>query len=65
MAGRIIECQNTRYRGSVTRNHVPPPEGIQVEGLVYATSVLGGGKPSHPECLGDAIKPGFHGVGAL
>ena len=49
--------------GAVTRNHVPRRKGSQVEGLVYATSVLGGGKLSHPECLGDAIKPRFHGVG--
>jgi hypothetical protein len=36
-----------------------------VEGVVDAIYVLGGGKPSHPERVGDAIEPGFHGVGAL
>jgi hypothetical protein len=40
--GRVIECQNTRYRaGGDTQSRGPAGS------------------------LGDAMKPGYHGVGAL
>src|SRR6185437_15755448 len=51
--------------GAVTRNHVPPPEGIPSGGSRRRGLCAWRRETQPPERLGDAIKPAFHGVGAL